>query len=86
MPDQDAVFLKAVDFLNNGGELPQQVSNRFIAACLKQVHAEAMVAKKASDAHEHRLLKLEQWQGWLKIGGFGAGATSITAILLELLK
>lgn len=86
MPKQDAVFEQAINFLENGADLPPRVSNRFIAACLKQTHYEAQCAKLATLDNEKRIIRLETWQKWIKLSGAGGGIVGISALLIALLN
>lgn len=91
-PNQETLFNWAIDFLDNGGELPQTVTNRGLAALLKQVHSDNKLCyskieeltKKVTD-HNTRIEKMEQWTGWIKLGSIGAGIVSMTAIILAII-
>lgn len=77
------VFEAAVDFLENGSDPPKQVTNKFLAACLRQVHYEAKCSVKMSRTNKHEIDKMKQWFKWLA-GGNGLGIMVVLAKLFGL--
>lgn len=74
----DSVFDTAVDFLENGGELPDRVTNKFLAACLRQVHVEAKFAGELSRKNKIEIDVVKRRFGWLA-GGNGLGIILVLA-------
>ena len=85
MSADDKMFNVAVDYLENSGQLPPKVTNKFLATCLRQVHGEAVCAKKKATDNEKRMIRIETWQAWLKIAGVGGMGAAVVSII-ELLR
>ena len=85
----DTVFQLVVDFLEseNGNEvLPDRVTNKFIAACIRQTHKDNKIVSDLAISNDKRIVKLEEWQTWLKAGAFTSGAVAAAAIILEIMS
>jgi hypothetical protein len=67
--NSDEVFKQAVEYLEDGGELPSSVSNKFLAACLRQIHSNTTHNTTKIEENKDRILRLEVLLGFGGSGG-----------------
>ncbi len=57
---EDPVYELAIDFLQNGGDLPAKVTNKFVAALVKLVYGQAERAKEEAAKSKEISLKNQE--------------------------
>lgn len=84
----DAVFNQAVDFLENGGNIPKSTTNKFLAACLREIHGtqkdlrrDFKALKNNQETHHVRITTIETI---LKISGLTTMSGGVLFFVLKL--
>ena len=81
--DNDAVFNQALEFLANGGEMPEYIKtakDKFQAACLREIRSEQNKTSKILVNHHDRLSTVETV---LKVSGLSTMGGGVILLVLK---